>query len=82
MAQLQITTTGPLKMDVGTNANGTIAQSGETVVGKKSISIGGLSSDCTLANANTVFSAIISNICGGTYDTITAEQTLKRKVVE
>ena len=82
MAQLVTNATGALKMEVGINARGKIAQEGETVTGTKSISVPGLSSDCTLEQADAVFEAIIGNIAGGEYDTITAEQTLTRKVVE
>lgn len=82
MASIVTSKTGVFKMDVGVNANGTIAQSGETVTGKKAISIPGLLSDCTLAQVNAVFNEIVTKIGGGSYDTISGEQTLKRKVVE
>ena len=82
MANLVTSATAAMKMEVGLNARGTIAQEGETVTGKKSVSIPGLSSDCTLVQADAVFDEIIGNIAGGTYDTLTTVQTIQRKVVE
>ena len=82
MANVVTSATGALKMEVGLNERGTIAQEGETVTGKKAISIPGLASDTTLTQWDSVFSEIIGNIAGGTYDTLTGDQTIHRKVVE
>lgn len=82
MADFAPANTSTIKMDVKLNENGTIAQNGETVGGKKTFSITGVKQSATLAQAKTVYDAFIGTLAGGTFDTLTAEKWTVQKVVE
>lgn len=71
-----------VKMDVALNAAGNIKQSGEEAAGKKTISLGGIKSDATFEQANTVCNEIFGKIGGGTYDQASAQRVITGGVVE
>lgn len=74
--------TSTVSMNVGVDADGNIAQSGETAVGTKNISIQGIKTDANLAGANKVFGAFIGNIAKGTYDSLSATKVVTYTVAE
>lgn len=82
MATFAIDRTGVLKMNVGLNANGNLATGEQAVVSEKSFSIPGVASECTVAQADTVFDKIIGDIVGGNYDSTTMVQTLTKRYAE
>lgn len=74
MADFVSAATATVKMPVNITAAGNIAQSGDTVAGKKVVSIPGIKQAATLTEANTVFSKIYGVIGGGTYDSLSAQK--------
>ena len=56
-----------VKFDVNLNADGNIAQEGDTPASQKSFTMKGFSATGTPAQANTVLDKIIGDISGGTY---------------
>lgn len=75
-------TTATVKMNVATTAAGNIAQSGDTAAGNKTFSIPGVKQAATLDEAKTVYDAIIGDIAGGTFDSLSATKTITVGVVE
>ena len=82
MAEFAQPTTSVLKMNVNQNSAGNIAQEGETAASQKVVSINGFKAAGTLANADTVFSKLIGDIAGGTYDTLSAAKVTTQGVAE
>ncbi len=82
MAEFGTPTVGTLKVKVNTDANGYIAQPGDTVAGTKNVAIPGFKAAGNLADANTFFNALIGTLAGGTYDSLTAQKTTVQEVVE
>ena len=74
--------TANVKMTVNMTAEGNIAQSGDTVAGSKNPTLKGIKAAATLAEAKTVYDAFYGTIAGATYDSLTAEKTIKTGVVE
>lgn len=64
--------TSRLSVKVPVNADGNIAQTGETGVKTKSISIKGFVDNGSLSHANDVFDAFLGNIANTNYDSLTA----------
>ena len=71
-----------LKVDVALNANGNIAQTGQTVKGTKTVTINGFKTAGTAADAKTVWDAIIGDIGGGSFDTLTGSLTTVKRMVD
>lgn len=71
---------GTLKMKLATNANGNIAQSGETAAGQKAFTLNGFKAKGSLDEANVVFGKIFGNIAGGNFDSLSAEKTVTQGV--
>lgn len=69
-----------LKVDVNLTAAGNIAQEGDTVAGKKTITFKGLAASATPANANTVLDKIVGDICGGSYDSNSKNRSVSQGV--
>lgn len=67
---------GVLKANVAINEDGNIAQSGETVAANKALSLQGVKSGATLAEANTFYNEIYGKIGGATYDSDTMVKTV------
>ena len=82
MAEFTTANTATVKMKVNLNTAGNIAQSGDTVKGTKFPSLQGVKAAATLAEAKTVFDAFYGTICGATYDSLSAEKTIKQEVAE
>jgi len=61
-----------LSVAVDLNANGTIAQDGETPAGQKVITVKGFKAAGTVADATTVFTKFLGDIGGATYTLSTA----------
>ena len=80
--QFATAVTGTLKANVAIDENGNIAQNGDVVAGNKSYSINGLKAAASVAEANTVYNAIIGNIAGGTFDSDTFVKTISVGVVD
>lgn len=70
------------KVKVNLNAQGYIAQSGETVAAAKYMSTGGISAAADLDATDAVWGYMFSTIGGGTYDTLTAQKTTTTGVEE
>lgn len=71
-----------LKVDMVTNENGYIAQTGETGTGVKSMTIPNVKPTATVAEAAMVWTAFITNIAGGRYNQETGQLSVTKKVVE
>ncbi|MBQ7705053.1 MAG: hypothetical protein IJT73_06485 [Selenomonadaceae bacterium] len=71
-----------IKFNVATNANGNIATGSDTAAGNKTVSLQGVKSDATYAQAKTVYDAILNGICGATYDSQTAVRVITSGVVD
>lgn len=69
-----------VSMKLPTNANGNIAQSGDTTAGTKLYTIPGIKKGATLAEANNVFDKFVGVIGGGDYDSLSAVRTVKEGV--
>lgn len=82
MAEFGTANVSTLKVKVNTDANGNIAQAGNTVAGNKVLTIPGFKQAGNLANANTFFGAIIGTLGGGSYDSLTAQKYTVQEVVE
>ncbi len=75
--------TASVKMKVPVTAEGNIAQTDDTLTGAtKQISIQGIKTNATLAEANTVFNAFVGNIAGGSFDSLSAVKTITQGVSE
>ena len=82
MAEFTPAVTATVKMNVGMNESGFVAQDGETVKSTKAISIPGIKAAATLAEANAVYTAFLGNIAGGSFDSLTAKKTITQGVTE
>jgi len=82
MAEFANATTANVKMKIDMTAEGNIAQSGDTVSGSKNPTLKGIKAAATLAEAKTVFNAFYGTIAGATYDSLTAEKSIKTGVVD
>lgn len=82
MAEFANAVTANVKMQIDMTADGNIAQTGDTVAGSKAPTIKGIKAAATLAEAKTVYDAFYGTIAGATYDSLTAEKTIKTGVVE
>ena len=76
MAEFTPINTMSVKMNVPMNADGFIAQSGETAAATKAITIQGISATASLSGANAVFQAFLGDIAGGSFDSLTAKRTM------
>lgn len=74
--------TATLKVKMALNEDGNIAQSGETAAAQKVITLPGLKQNATLAEANTVLTALVGNIAGGSFDSLSASKTTTQEVGE
>ena len=81
MAEFASANVANLSVQVNVDSDANIATSG-AAVGTKKISMKGFKANGTLANANTVFNALLTDICGGTYDSLTANKTINQGVEE
>ncbi len=63
-----------LSVNVDLNANGNIAQTGDTAAGQKTVTINGFKLAGTVDNANTVFTKVLGDIGGATYTLNTAKK--------
>jgi hypothetical protein len=79
--QWSTATTGTVKFDVALNANGNIAQDGQTAASAKSYSMSNIKSDANFAKANGGYGAFM-DLVGGRYDESTGVMTITKKVVE
>ena len=82
MAEFATANTATVKMKIDINADGKIAQTGDTVVGSKTPSLAGIKPTATLAEAKTVFDAFYGQIAGASYDSLTAVKTITQGVAE
>ena len=82
MAEFKNAATASVKMKVNADAEGNIALAGDAVKGSKTPTIQGVKADATLAEATAVFDAFYGEICGATFDSLSAEKTIKQGVVE
>ncbi len=82
MAEFASANVANLSVQVNVDSDANIATSGATTAGTKKISMKGFKANGTLANANTVFNALLTDICGGTYDSLTANKTINQGVEE
>ena len=82
MAEFANAVTANVKMKIDMTAAGNIAQTGDTAAGSKAPTIKGIKAAATLAEAKTVFDAFYGTIAGATYDSLTAEKSIKTGVVE
>lgn len=82
MANFATAVAATVKMPVNLKADGTIAQSGDTVAGTTTFTVPGIKANATLTEANTVFNAIVANIGGGSYDSLKAVKTITVGVTE
>lgn len=73
---------GVLKANVAINEDGNIAQSGETAAANKALSLQGVKSGATLAEANTFYNEIYGKIGGASYDSDTMVKTVTYTVVD
>ena len=74
--------TSVLKVAVPVNQDGNIAQDGETAAGNKLFTLKGFKTDGSADDADKIFTEIFTNIAGTTYDTLSATQTITRKMVD
>ena len=74
--------TSDLKISIPINAEGNIAQVGETAAANKVFTVKGFKTDGDADEADAVFTEIFSNIANTTYDTLSATQTIVRKMVD
>lgn len=81
MAEFAVAKTGTLKVALNLDSDANIAQSGAAVADTKMISINGFKADGNLEQADTVFNALLTEIAGGTYDTLTTTKTITVGVV-
>lgn len=65
---------------VNLNANGTIAQEGETVVGTKRINIAGVNIDNGLTSNTAVLEVFVNYFGGGTQDSLSNTMSAKWEV--
>lgn len=82
MAEFKTAKTSTLKVKINLNADGNVAQSGETVKSTKVVSLQGFKAEGNLAQANTVFQAMYGQIAQGTYDGLSAVKTTSQEVAE
>ena len=82
MAEFAQANVGTLKVSLNLDSDGTIAQSGAAVADTKTFSLNGFKASGNLAEANTVFGAILGDIAGGTYDSLSASKTVTQGVIE
>lgn len=69
--------TANTSVKVALNRNGTIAQSGETVTGSKTITIKGVSIDNNLENNTEVLDVFLNYFGGGSQDSLSNTMTAK-----
>lgn len=70
-----------VKMKVPMTSAGNIAQSGDTPAATKQFSLRGVAVSANLVQSNTVWTHIFSNICGGSFDSLSAEREFKGGVL-
>lgn len=66
-----------VKMKVPMTSSGYIAQSGDTPASTKQVSLRGVSVSANLVQSNTVWTHVFTNICGGSFDSLSAEREFK-----
>lgn len=71
-----------LKVNIDYDSDGTIAASSEVAAAAKAFNLKGFKADGTLEQANAVWSEILGNIGGASYDSLTAVKTRADKVEE
>ena len=71
-----------LKVNVDLNAEGNIAQEGETAAGQKTFTIKGFTANGNATQAIDVFNRLIEGIVGGSYDTLSATRTITQSIIE
>ena len=70
-----------LKVKVDVDADEVLVQSGNLPTGRKrTITIGGFKRDGTLDEANLVFGAVLGNIAGTTYDSVSATKFITERI--
>lgn len=70
-----------LKVKVDVDADEVLVQSGNLPTGRKrTITIGGFKRDGTLDEANLVFDAVLGNIAGTTYDSVSATKFVTERI--
>ena len=82
MAEFKTSPIMTVQMPVMLNANGTLAQSGETVSGKKNANVPGIKRDATLAQSVKVYDAFYGTIGGASFDSISAVRKISEGVEE
>lgn len=81
MVDFQNPITATVKIKVDTDNNGNIAQYSDIPVGAKYISIKGISSTCSLSDAEKVYNVFIGeSLGGGTWDNYSAIRTITQEV--
>lgn len=68
--------TAKLKIDVALNADGNIAQTGQTAKGTKTVTINNFKQDGTLAQGKAILDAYLGTFAGASYDTLTAQRVV------
>ena len=63
-----------LKVKIGLNSSGLIAQAGETVASQKVITISGFKQGGNLAEATELFDAILGGLANCTYDSLSTQK--------
>ena len=82
MAEFKSAVTASVKMNVPMTSAGNIAQDGDTPANTKAVSISGIKATATLSESNTVFDAILGNIAGGSFDSLSAKKTITQGVTD
>lgn len=71
-----------VKMNVATNANGNIATGEDTAAGNKTVSLPGIKSTATFAQADAVYNGIVNGILGATRDQNSAQRVITGGVID
>ena len=74
--------TATVKFNVAMNENGNIAQSGDTAVSQKVFSMQGIKTDADFDAASGTYSAFVTGLAGGRYDSDTGKKLVEYKVGE
>lgn len=69
--------TASTSVKVGLNANGTIAQNGETVTGSKRINVTGVNIDNDLSSNTQVLEVFVNYFAGGSQDSLSNTMSAK-----
>lgn len=74
--------TATVKFNVAMTENGTIAQSGDTATSQKVFSMQGIKTDADFDASSSTYSAFVTGLAGGRYDSDTGKKLIEYKVGE